>query len=176
MAPPGSRPGSSARPGSAGVLYHHHHSANGKAAAAVVAAKVPGTPSRREQSHRLEKAVQDPGLKDYVGGDLLLSFFLSFFLFRLRLFMFDRPVLAPNLSVSFHSLLSLHDPSLHPYLQTLPDLHLASTIVRWLGSRPRGSLLDEPMAAGAGVGGTGSGESAAGSPPLSSTAGPICEK
>jgi hypothetical protein len=61
------------------VLYHHHHSANGKAAAAVVAAKVPGTPSRREQSHRLEKAVQDPGLKDYVGGDLLLSFFLSFF-------------------------------------------------------------------------------------------------
>jgi hypothetical protein len=73
MAPPGSRPGSSARPGSAGVLYHHHHSANGKAAAAVVAAKVPGTPSRREQSHRLEKAVQDPGLKDYVGGDLLLS-------------------------------------------------------------------------------------------------------
>lgn len=79
MAPPGSRPGSSARPGSAGVLYHHHHSANGKAAAAVVAAKVPGTPSRREQSHRLEKAVQDPGLKDYVGGDLLLPFFLSFF-------------------------------------------------------------------------------------------------
>jgi hypothetical protein len=51
----------------------YHHGANGKAA--VVAAKVPGTP-RREQSHRQEKAVQDPGLKDYVGGDSLLSLLL----------------------------------------------------------------------------------------------------
>ncbi|KAK4122296.1 hypothetical protein N657DRAFT_682095 [Parathielavia appendiculata] len=66
MAPPSSRPGSSARPGSSGVPYHH--GVNGKAA--VVAAKVPGTP-RREQSHRQEKAVQDPGLKDYRLGDCI---------------------------------------------------------------------------------------------------------
>ncbi|KAL1836987.1 hypothetical protein VTJ49DRAFT_4421 [Mycothermus thermophilus] len=66
MAPPGSRPGSSARPNSAGMPYHH--GANGKAA--VVAAKVPGTP-RREQSHRSDKAVQDPGLKDYRLGDCI---------------------------------------------------------------------------------------------------------
>jgi hypothetical protein len=51
----------------------YHHGPNGKAA--VVSAKMPGTP-RREQSHRQEKAVQDPGLKDYVGGDVsLLSWF-----------------------------------------------------------------------------------------------------
>lgn len=66
--PPGSRPGSSARPNtSAGVPYHHHHgSANGSKGAAQP--KMPGTP-RREQSHHRggEKAVQDPGLKDYVG-------------------------------------------------------------------------------------------------------------
>ncbi|KAL2266281.1 hypothetical protein VTJ83DRAFT_5633 [Remersonia thermophila] len=66
MAPSGSRPGSSARPGSAGMPYHH--GANGKAAA--VAAKVPGTP-RREQNHRSDKAVQDPGLKDYRLGDCI---------------------------------------------------------------------------------------------------------
>lgn len=47
-------------PGSA--AERPYHGANGKA---VVAAKMPGTP-RREQSHRQEKAVQDPGLKDYV--------------------------------------------------------------------------------------------------------------
>ncbi|KAK4039454.1 hypothetical protein C8A01DRAFT_36582 [Parachaetomium inaequale] len=76
MAPPSSRPGSSARPGSAGVPYHHHHhhSANGKPAivTTAAAAKGPGTP-RREQSHRLEKAVavQDPGLKDYRLGDCI---------------------------------------------------------------------------------------------------------
>ncbi|KAL2261244.1 hypothetical protein VTK26DRAFT_4515 [Humicola hyalothermophila] len=45
-----------------------YHGANGKGA--VVAAKVPGTP-RREQSHRQEKAVQDPGLKDYRLGDCI---------------------------------------------------------------------------------------------------------
>ncbi len=69
MAPPSSRPGSSARPNSSGVVPYHHGGANGKAAGVVLpsaAAKMPGTP-RREQSHRLEKAVQDPGLKDYVG-------------------------------------------------------------------------------------------------------------
>lgn len=65
MAPPNSRPGSSARPGSAGVPYHH--SANGRAAV-VAPAKTPGTPRREQQSsHRLEKPVQDPGMKDYVG-------------------------------------------------------------------------------------------------------------
>lgn len=69
MAPPSSRPGSSARPSSSGVPYHHA-GANGRAVAAspasVPAKMPPGTP-RREQSHRQEKAVQDPGLKDYVG-------------------------------------------------------------------------------------------------------------
>ncbi|GAB1314056.1 Protein kinase of the Mitotic Exit Network [Madurella fahalii] len=44
-----------------------YHGANGKA---VVAVKMPGTP-RREQSHRQEKAVQDPGLKDYRLGDCI---------------------------------------------------------------------------------------------------------
>jgi hypothetical protein len=43
-----------------------YHGANGRA---VVAAKVPGTP-RREQSYKQEKALQDPGLKDYVGLQL----------------------------------------------------------------------------------------------------------
>lgn len=85
MAPPGSRPGSSARPGSAGVPYHHHnqhhqhHGSVGKVSVvtAVAAAKSPGTP-RREQSHRLEKAVavQDPGLRDYVSRGFLYIYFL----------------------------------------------------------------------------------------------------
>ncbi|KAK4104023.1 hypothetical protein N658DRAFT_419833, partial [Parathielavia hyrcaniae] len=66
MAPPSSRPGSSARPASAGVPYHH--GASGKVA--IVAAKGPGTP-RREQSHRQDRAVQDPGLKDYILGDCI---------------------------------------------------------------------------------------------------------
>ena len=68
MAPPSSRPGSSARPSSSGVPYLHG-SANGKptGAGAAPAKMAPGTP-RREQSHRQEKAVQDPGLKDYVGS------------------------------------------------------------------------------------------------------------
>ncbi|KAK3903100.1 hypothetical protein C8A05DRAFT_33180 [Staphylotrichum tortipilum] len=76
MAPPSSRPGSSARPNtSAGVPYHHHSGgsgANGKAAVGGLPPKVPGTP-RREQSHHRggEKAVQDPGLKDYRLGDCI---------------------------------------------------------------------------------------------------------
>ncbi|KAK4138010.1 hypothetical protein BT67DRAFT_439232 [Trichocladium antarcticum] len=44
-----------------------YHGANGRA---VVAAKVPGTP-RREQSYKQEKALQDPGLKDYRLGDCI---------------------------------------------------------------------------------------------------------
>ncbi|KAK3326488.1 hypothetical protein B0H66DRAFT_162113 [Apodospora peruviana] len=44
-----------------------YHGANGKA---VVAAKMPGTP-RRNTDHRQEKAVQDPGLKDYRLGDCI---------------------------------------------------------------------------------------------------------
>ncbi|KAL2160610.1 hypothetical protein VTH06DRAFT_1298 [Thermothelomyces fergusii] len=87
MAPPSSRPGSSARPGSAGVPYHHHHqphhnqhhgqhqsTPNGKVAVvAVAAAKGSGTPRRDQSSHRSEKnvAVQDPGLKDYRLGDCI---------------------------------------------------------------------------------------------------------
>ncbi|KAL2016629.1 hypothetical protein VTK56DRAFT_3247 [Thermocarpiscus australiensis] len=50
-----------------GSAERPYHGANGKA---VVAAKVPGTP-RREQSHKQEKAVQDPGLKDYRLGDCI---------------------------------------------------------------------------------------------------------
>lgn len=57
------------RPASSGSAAERpYHGANGKA---VVAAKVSGTP-RREQSHRHDKAVQDPGLKDYVGLDSFL--------------------------------------------------------------------------------------------------------
>ncbi|KAK3946046.1 hypothetical protein QBC46DRAFT_302417 [Diplogelasinospora grovesii] len=59
MAPPGS--GSSA-------TERAYHGANGKAA--VVAAKMPGTP-RRDTGHAREKAVQDPGLKDYRLGDCI---------------------------------------------------------------------------------------------------------
>ncbi|KAK4223879.1 putative ste ste11 cdc15 protein kinase [Podospora fimiseda] len=54
--------------------YHHgggnSGSGNSNGKAAVVPAKTPGTP-RREQSYRLEKAVQDPGLKDYRLGDCI---------------------------------------------------------------------------------------------------------
>ncbi|KAH6630860.1 hypothetical protein B0J18DRAFT_114384 [Chaetomium sp. MPI-SDFR-AT-0129] len=98
MAPPSSRPGSSARPGSAGMLYHQQHhrqhggagsgggggggsGVNGHAAAAAsgavvvtpVGAKTPGTPRRDQSHHRLDKAiaVQDPGLKDYRLGDCI---------------------------------------------------------------------------------------------------------
>ena len=63
---------------------HHHHGSVGKVSVvtAVAAAKSPGTP-RREQSHRLEKAiaVQDPGLRDYVSRGFLHIHFLC----RLRL-------------------------------------------------------------------------------------------
>ncbi|KAK0635153.1 hypothetical protein B0T17DRAFT_482890 [Bombardia bombarda] len=45
-----------------------YHGANGNKA--VVAAKMPGTP-RRDNDHRREKAVQDPGLKDYRLGDCI---------------------------------------------------------------------------------------------------------
>ena len=52
-----------------------YHGGNGKAAA-VVATKVPGTPRREAGGHGREKAVQDPGLKDYVrrSSSLLLIF------------------------------------------------------------------------------------------------------
>lgn len=61
MAPPTPRPATSS-----GVVERPYHGANGKAV--VTAAKVPGTPRReqQQQGHRQEKAVQDPGLKDYV--------------------------------------------------------------------------------------------------------------
>jgi hypothetical protein len=47
----------------------YHGANNGKA----VVAKMPGTPHRRDtggHGHSREKAVQDPGLKDYVGASL----------------------------------------------------------------------------------------------------------
>ncbi|EAA32185.2 hypothetical protein GE21DRAFT_7765 [Neurospora crassa] len=47
-----------------------YHGGNGKAAA-VVATKVPGTPRREAGGHGREKAVQDPGLKDYRLGDCI---------------------------------------------------------------------------------------------------------
>ncbi|KAK3377813.1 hypothetical protein B0H63DRAFT_226316 [Podospora didyma] len=47
-----------------------YNGANGKAAGAVVPVKMPGTP-RRDTSHAREKAVQDPGLKDYRLGDCI---------------------------------------------------------------------------------------------------------
>ncbi|KAK0719747.1 hypothetical protein B0H67DRAFT_599402 [Lasiosphaeris hirsuta] len=55
--------------GSGSAVERPYHGANGKA---VVAAKMPGTP-RRETGHGLarEKAVQDPGLKDYRLGDCI---------------------------------------------------------------------------------------------------------
>ncbi|KAL2129601.1 hypothetical protein VTI74DRAFT_7535 [Chaetomium olivicolor] len=63
-----SRPANPPRPAtSSGVSYHG--AANGNKGAAV-AAKVPGTP-RRGESHRQEKAVQDPGLRDYRLGDCI---------------------------------------------------------------------------------------------------------
>ena len=46
----------------------YHGGVNGKA---VVATKMPGTPRRDTGGHSRERAVQDPGLKDYV------RFFLS---------------------------------------------------------------------------------------------------
>jgi hypothetical protein len=60
MAPP-----PTPRPASSGVAERPYHGgANGRA---VVAAKVtPGTPRREQQALRQEKAVQDPGLRDYV--------------------------------------------------------------------------------------------------------------
>lgn len=55
-----------------------HHGQGGGRAGAVVAAKVPGTPSRKEASgsgggghHARERAVQDPGLKDFRLGDCI---------------------------------------------------------------------------------------------------------
>ena len=51
-----------------------YHGGNGSKAAAVVATKMPGTPRREAGGHAREKAVQDTGLKDYVGG---LLFFIS---------------------------------------------------------------------------------------------------
>ncbi|KAK4172351.1 hypothetical protein QBC36DRAFT_294433, partial [Triangularia setosa] len=44
--------------------YHHGGGSGGGGKHQAVVAKTPGTP-RREQSYRLEKPVQDPGLKDY---------------------------------------------------------------------------------------------------------------
>ncbi len=145
MAPPSSRPGSSARPNSSGVPYHH--GANGKAAV-VSGAKMPGTP-RREQSHRLEKAVQDPGLKDYVG----LSGLSLFLLLLLRPATVSAPsaVLHPfpppdPLAVSFPStgsgvLCGQMDGACtaRPYIpcmHALPGLHMHLPFVRWLGGRP----------------------------------------
>ncbi|KAM7185406.1 hypothetical protein V8F20_011825 [Naviculisporaceae sp. PSN 640] len=49
-----------------------YHGANGKGHQ-VVAAKMPGTPRRDTGGHRQEKAVQDPGLKDYVSPFLCYS-------------------------------------------------------------------------------------------------------
>lgn len=49
-----------------------YHGGNGKAAA-VVATKMPGTPRREAGGHGREKAVQDPGLKDYVRLSFLLT-------------------------------------------------------------------------------------------------------
>ncbi|SPQ21983.1 4c1c0749-3f0d-4a55-94ab-df64d9edd449 [Thermothielavioides terrestris] len=65
MAPP-----PTPRPASSGVAERPYHGgANGRA---VVAAKVtPGTPRREQQALRQEKAVQDPGLRDYRLGDCI---------------------------------------------------------------------------------------------------------
>ncbi|KAJ4306275.1 Protein kinase of the Mitotic Exit Network [Collariella sp. IMI 366227] len=63
------RPPNPPRPAtSSGVSYHGANGGNNKGG--VVPAKVPGTP-RRGESHRLEKAVQDPGLRDYRLGDCI---------------------------------------------------------------------------------------------------------
>ena len=58
-----------------------YHGANGKGA--VVAAKMPGTPRREQSHHRQEKAVQDPGLKDYVGTQIPLPSIIRLALSRL---------------------------------------------------------------------------------------------
>jgi hypothetical protein len=52
-----------------------YHGANGKAVIAATG-KMPGTPRRDTGGHAREKAVQDPGLKDYVCLGFLF-FFLS---------------------------------------------------------------------------------------------------
>jgi hypothetical protein len=173
MAPPSSRPGSSARPGSAGVPYHHHHNqqhhgANGKpaivtTAAAASAAKGPGTP-RREQSHRLEKAVavQDPGLKDYVGWDFASFFFLRG-LFPLSTWPpFPPPIPAPFLSSEgclffFFFLVDGWLVSARPvptYMAACPyRAYMHLRFVRRLGGRPRGFFVwMKRWAAGAGSG------------------------
>ncbi|KAK3955332.1 hypothetical protein QBC32DRAFT_359429 [Pseudoneurospora amorphoporcata] len=61
-------------PGSSSTEGRSYHGGNGSkaaAAAAVVATKMPGTPRREAGGHAREKAVQDPGLKDYRLGDCI---------------------------------------------------------------------------------------------------------
>ncbi|KAM7223293.1 hypothetical protein V8F06_001170 [Rhypophila decipiens] len=55
--------------GSSSAERGYHGGGNGKGQ--VVAAKMPGTPRRDTGGHRQEKAVQDPGLKDYRLGDCI---------------------------------------------------------------------------------------------------------
>ena len=59
-----------------GQHLHQQAGANGRVVASrehrAGATPMPGTPSRRNKS-RESLAVQDPGLKDYVGGPLFLA-------------------------------------------------------------------------------------------------------
>jgi len=149
MAPPSSRPGSSARPSSSGVPYLHG-SANGKptGAGAAPAKMAPGTP-RREQSHRQEKAVQDPGLKDYVGSRAV--FFLGCLLAIAR---FGRWYCTPRLAGCPAPVVSLFTlrgwgivcvgwtESARPVPTYMPCMPCRAytcihQFARWLGGRPR---------------------------------------
>lgn len=73
--------------------YHGGGGANGKGQ--VVAAKMPGTPRRETGGHRQEKAVQDPGLKDYVSRFFFLSLPIS------RSFAGKVPLFPPSTSYIF---------------------------------------------------------------------------